>query len=226
VQLLNGITLQNLDLYLDTDPAPGAGSTACIPGRRVAFAGGRTWESAVVFTPQPGAARAITQEALGGAADRVIFVDGLQVRGRTVIARVPAALLGGPPRPTWGYSLHLSGAAWERTFALTSRLRGTRQADAFTMPVLTTPEAWAFGGGAMGEAHPRVVDVLLPQGADQKKVLGSYDEAAGAYAQVPFVVAGATPGSAVIAPAVATPTSNPTSTSNPTRLRLRPRPPG
>ncbi|MBK9516607.1 MAG: hypothetical protein IPO09_04475 [Anaeromyxobacter sp.] len=220
VQLLNGIALQNLDLYLDTDPTPGAGSSACIPGRRVAFAGGRTWEAAVVFTPQPGPARALTRDALGGAADRVVFVDGLQVLGRTVTARVPAALLGGPPRPDWGYSLHLSGAAWERTFALGSRLRGTRQPDAFTLPVLPVPEAWAFGGGAMGEVHPRVVDVLLPASADQRRILGSYDEASGAFARVPFLLAGSTPGGARLAPEVtATPTATATATPTPTSTR-------
>jgi len=46
-----------------------------------------------------------------------------------------------------------------------------------------------FGGApsASGKAHPWVVDVLLPPGVSQAKVLGSFDEKTGAYAQVPFV---------------------------------------
>lgn len=204
VLLQSGIYLQNVDIYLDTDPAPGAGSAACIPGRRVAFADGRTWEAAVVLTPQPGLARSVTREALGRAADRVVFAEGLTVRGRTLTARVPAALLGGPPRPDWGYSVHVSGARWEPSYAVTSRLRGAHEPDAFTMPVLTTPEAFAFGGAPVGEAHPRVVDVLLPAGVDQGRVLGSFDAATGAFAKVPFL-SGRPPGPAAAAPALPSP---------------------
>ncbi|HEY6002082.1 MAG TPA: glucodextranase DOMON-like domain-containing protein, partial [Anaeromyxobacter sp.] len=47
--------------------------------------------------------------------------------------------------------------------------------------------ARAFGGAPAGDAHPRVVDVLLPAGADQKAVLGSFDATTGALARVPFV---------------------------------------
>jgi hypothetical protein len=187
LQLWNGIYLQNIDIYLDTSRAPGSGYAACIPGRRVAFADGRTWEAAVVLTPQPGPARAITRDALGDAAAHVIFPENLRARGRTVVARVPAAALGGLPAKEWGYSVHVSGARWERSFKVTDRLLGRAEADAFTMPVLGVREAWAFGGAPAGNAHPRVVDVLLPPGVDQKAVLGSFDAATGALARVPFV---------------------------------------
>ncbi len=187
LELSNGLYLQNIDIYLDTDPTPGAGSSACIPGRRVTFADGRTWEAAVVLTPRPGPARAVTEDALGRLADRVHFAERLLVQGRTLTARVPAAWLGGFPQPGWGYSVHVSGASWEQSYGVTSRFRGTHEPDAFTMPVLTTPEAFAFGGAPMGSAHPRVVDVLLPPGADQAAVLGSFDARSGAFARVPFV---------------------------------------
>jgi carbohydrate-binding DOMON domain-containing protein len=195
LELSNGIYLQNIDIYLDTDPTPGAGSSACIPGRRVTFADGRTWEAVVVLTPRPGPARAVTEDALGRLANRVHFAERLLVQGRTITARVPAAWLGGFPQPGWGYSVHVSGASWEQSYGVTSRFRGTHEADAFTMPVLTTPEAFAFGGAPMGSAHPRVVDVLLPPGADQAAVLGSFDARSGAFARVPFVY-GTPPGPA------------------------------
>ncbi len=190
LQLWNGIYLQNIDIYLDTDRTPGSGYGVCIPGRRVAFADGRTWETAVVLTPQPGPARAITRDALGDAGAHVIFPENLRARGRTVVARVPAAALGGPPARSWGYSVHVSGASWERSFKVPDRVLGRgAEADAFTMPVLGVRQAWAFGGAPAGNAHPRVVDVLLPPGVDQKAVLGSYDAATGAFARVPFVQA-------------------------------------
>jgi carbohydrate-binding DOMON domain-containing protein len=206
VELSNGLYLQNIDIYLDTDPTPGAGSSACLPGRRVTFADGRTWEAAVVLTPRPGPARAVTEEALGRLAARVHFAERLLVQGRTVTARVPAAWLGGFPQPGWGYSVHVSGASWEQSYGVSSRFRGTHAPDAFTLPVLTTPEAFAFGGAPMGSAHPQVVDVLLPPGADQAAVLGSFDVGSGAWARVPFVYAqppGAPPVTGPVEPAAA-----------------------
>src|SRR5262249_43922440 len=59
--------------------------------------------------------------------------------------------------------------------------------DAFTMPVLGVSEAWAFGGAPEGSTHPRVIDVLLPRGASQSAVLGSFDAKTGELARVPFV---------------------------------------
>jgi hypothetical protein len=188
IQLWNNLYLQNIDIYVDTDRSSAAGYTACIPGRRVAFEEGRTWKAAVVFTPQPGPSRAIAEDAMGKAtAAHVHFAEDLRVSGRTVTARVPATFFGGPPRRDWAYSVHVSGAQWERSFTVTDRVRGTREANAFTMPVLPIPETWAFGGAPEGSLHPRVVDVLLPPGVDQKAVLGTFD--VGSFARVPFISA-------------------------------------
>jgi hypothetical protein len=187
IDFSNGVYLQNVDVYVDTDRTSGSGFASCIPGRRVAFADGRTWEAAVVLTPQPGPVREILNQAMGPAAARVHVAQPVEARGRTLVARVPAAFLGGRPRDDWGWSVHVSGARWERTYELSDRARGIREADAFTMPVSTVREAWTFGGAPKGEVHPRVVDVLLPKGADQRKVLGSFDAASGAFAKVPFV---------------------------------------
>ena len=188
LDLHNNIYLQNIDIYIDTDPTPGSGYGMCIPGRRVAFADGHTWEYAVVLTPQPGEARAVTEGVFGGeAARRVLFPQNLQTQGKTIIARIPWAFFGGRPTKDWGYSVQVSGARWERTFAVIDRLASRHEADAYTMPVIGVREAWMFGGAPQGKAHPWVVDVLLPSGMDQSKVLGSFDVKTGAYAQVPFV---------------------------------------
>lgn len=187
VNLNNNIFYQNIDIYLDTDQTPGSGYTMCIPGRRVAFADGQTWEYAVVLTPQPGPARAVTEGVLGQVARRVVFADHLQTQGRTITARVPWTFFGGRPTKDWGYSVHVSGSRWERTFAVVNRIAGRHEPDAYTMPVLGVREAWTFGGAPQGKANPWVVDVLLPPGVEQAKVLGSFDVNTGAYARVPFV---------------------------------------
>src|SRR5205807_4403910 len=117
LQLWSGIYLQNIDIYVDPDPSSPAGFTTCIPGRRVAFTQGRAWKTAVVLTPQPGPARSITEDALGKpVAAHIYFPEALRVNGRSVTARLSAAALGGPPRKEWAYSVHVSGAQWERSF--------------------------------------------------------------------------------------------------------------
>jgi len=182
-----GIYLQNVDVYVDTDPASREGSAAAVPGRRITFADGQTWKAAVVLTPQPAAARAVTREALGASSDRVFFPDRVETRGRTIIARVPTSALGGAPRPEWGWAVVVSGARWDRSYDLQGRLSGRHEPDAFTMPVLAVPERWAFGGAPAGDAYPRVLDVLLPAGADQATVLGAFDASTKRFAAVPFV---------------------------------------
>ena len=201
VILDNGIYLQNIDIYIDTSNTPGSGYTLCIPGRRVAFEAGRTWEAAVVLTPQPGPARAVVADVFGpAAASHVIFPLGIQARGRTLTARVPALQLGGAPTTEWGYSVQVSGARWERSFSVVDRVRGGLQANALTMEVQSVPDRWVFGGAPEGSNHPRVLDVLLPPGRDKRAVLGSFGQAPGDYARVPFVslvpmaAAPATPG--------------------------------
>jgi hypothetical protein len=80
--------------------------------------------------------------------------------------------------------------------------------DALTMPVLPVAGPAAFGGAPAGEAHPRVVDVLLPPGVDQALVLGSFDARTGSFARVPFVSA--------LAPEEAAPTTAAPTTAAPT----------
>jgi hypothetical protein len=206
----NRIFFQNIDIYVDTDPGSKAGYDACIPGRRVRFEEGRTWKAAVILTPQPVPARAITAAVFGEDAMRhVVFSESLDVRGRVVTVRVPDWYFGGPPRRDWAYSVHVSGATWERSFSALDLVRSGKEANAFTMPVVGMREAWAFGGAPSGEAHPRVVDVLLLPGTDQKEVLGSFNATSGEYARVPFVSLVPAPAPTPPAAAVAAPAPKP-----------------
>jgi hypothetical protein len=188
LDLTAGLYLQNIDIYIDQSRAPGSGYSACIPGRRVAFAGGRTWETAIVLTPQPGPTRAALEAVLGPqVASHVVVPDVVDARARTVSVRVPVLALGSRPTRSWGYSVQLSGARWERTFQVVDRIRGSLDANAFTMEVAPVPDTWIFGGGPEGSQHPRLLDVILPPGVEQRQVLTSFGEAPGDWAKVPFV---------------------------------------
>lgn len=186
VDLKNNLYLQNVDIYVDTNPASSEGLSLSIPGRRVQFEAGRTWKRAVVMTPQPSYVTSILSSALGAEAKAVV-VPRLTSRGRTVIARVPVAFFGGRPKPEWGWSVQVSGAAWEHSFVVVDRVKGTEAPDALTMPVSTTAERWMFGGAKLGRFPPQVIDILVPPGKDQHEVLSSFDPESGELARVPFV---------------------------------------
>jgi carbohydrate-binding DOMON domain-containing protein len=186
-ELKNGIFLQNIDLYVDTDPAHPAGGVAeGIPGRRVGFTEGRTWKRAVVLTPLPQAVAQVVEGALGKQAWRVA-VPTVTARGRTVVARVPLSFFGAKPSRAWGWSVQVSGAAWERNFQLQELAFGSSGPNAQTMPVSTISERWAFGGAPLGRSHPQVLDVLVPAGVSQHAMLGSYNNDTKTQARVPFV---------------------------------------
>lgn len=185
LDLSAGIFVQNVDIYIDSDPQ--AGFVEALPGRRIRFAPEAAWDVAVVLTPQPYRTRALVSEAMGAAAGKVHFVPSVRAQGRTIIARVPLAVLGDVPRPSWGYAVLLTGAVWDPSFDVADRLTGTREIDGFTMPVLGVAERRAFGGAGLDRFHAQVIDLFAPRGTTQQQILGGYDVAAQRLAVVPMV---------------------------------------
>lgn len=183
LNLTNGIFVQHIDIYVDN--RPGAGFTAGLPGRRVVFAPEEAWDLAVTLTPQPGPTRTVLEGWNRDAAERVLTPGPLQATGSTVRVRIPLSTLGGVPQPSWGWSVMVSGALWDHSFSAFDRIRGAHSPDAFTIPVFGVPEDRAFGGASLNGGHSYVIDVLLPPGVSQKKVLGTF--APGKPAVVPMV---------------------------------------
>lgn len=183
LDLSNGLSLQNVDIYVDT--TPGAGFAQGLPGRRVAFAPEEAWDVAITLTPQPGAMRSVLHAWDRAAAKQVLTPGPIRSIGPTLSARVPLWQLGGEPKATWGWSVMVSGALWESSFKVLERLRGGYEVNAFTMPVYAIPEEQAFGGGTVNGNQPYVIDVILPAGRAQAQVLGSYT--ADRFAVVPMV---------------------------------------
>jgi carbohydrate-binding DOMON domain-containing protein len=194
VELTNGVLVQNVDIYIDTDGRPGSGFTETVPGRRVTIDPSSAWDVAVVLTPQPFAARSIIDGAMSAdAAARVLVPSGLRVAGSTVSARLPAAALGGQPSRSWGFAVLVTGAVWQQSFELVPRLVGEHRANAFTMPVVGVAEKRAFGGAELSAWTPWVIDVTTPPGRSQREVLSSFSEAEKRFAVVLMVYPGGRP---------------------------------
>ena len=183
IKLENGVYVQNFDICLDT--AKGQGEIKAVPGRRVRFRPEEAWDVCIVVTPLPYRARSL----LDGwpVAGRVLVPTKVRSRDRIVEVRIPEVELGGPPDPSWGYQVVVSGAQWQNSFDAVNRLFGSYVSNVYTMPVTTVAEQLAFGGGELSDHHPWVIDILTPPMQSQFKTLGKFDARRRKYATIPMV---------------------------------------
>lgn len=205
----------NVDIYIDTDRRTGSGYTRLLPGRLAEVAPADAWELAVVATPRPsvtqGLLRDVMQAELAGAQiggagldaslasqeaatfhRRVVFPTDFRVRGKKLHFKVPHALLGGPARPDWGYTVLVTGADLQAALELTSGTGLTTSGNTMLGVLPVSPGEWTnrFGGGQPGEAlQPPIVDLLVPEGQSQQAILSDYASARNRPAILPAVSA-------------------------------------
>jgi hypothetical protein len=183
IRFENELYVQNVDIYVDSDPA--GGSVDGVPGRNVRIDAESAWETVIVLTPMPFEVRGILDGWSKGR--RVLVPPDLRAKGRSVRARIPVAALGAEPEASWGWTVAISGAMWADNFDAVRRLSGDHVRNAMTMPVFAVEETAAFGGGELGRHHPWVIDVLVPPGSSQARVLSAYDPDTDRIAALPLV---------------------------------------
>ncbi len=168
-----GISLQTIDIYIDTDHKAGSGKTESLGGRHVRFAPESAWEYAIWVE---------------GWNQKIFTADGREVQAairvsqdpvnRVISVRIPRAALG-EPQPGWGYQVFvLSQEGYPAPGSLRVR------------EVLSTAQEWRLGGGDDSEIDPNVIDMLAPAGTTQEAILGAYGVGARKLAEVPMVYAG------------------------------------
>lgn len=158
------LSVQTIDVYVDTDPGQGTGARMLLPGRNASLSDGDGWDIAVwvegwypdIFAPDvEGAPKSI------GVTPK-IFVDAA---AQTVTIRVPIEVFGEGDPAEWGYAAVVmsqdgfpSKGVW--------RIRD----------VEGTSSQWRLGGGGDDVNHTRIVDLVWP--ADdvltQEVMLGGY----------------------------------------------------
>ncbi len=209
----------NLDIYIDTDRAPGSGGVTMLPGRHAEIDPATAWEKAVILTPRPNEAKAelqrmllktLNEDAKREDSDlkseeiealkkqipvdiesRIFFPTQIRVRGQKLSFFVPALFLGGPAKTTWAYTVATSGADLLVSFDV-NRVLG-RQAGMKSLMILPiSPGRWQdrFGGGRENaEIQPPLVDLIVPKGKKQEAILSDFD----ARAKRPVVIPGVIP---------------------------------
>lgn len=194
----------NLDIYIDTDRAPGSGGVAMLPGRHAEIDPAFGWEKAVILTPRPFEAKAelsrmlvkiLNEDAKKDDSDltdadfealkkqvprdvesRVFFPTQIRVRGQKISFFVPGIFLGGPAKPTWGYVVATSGADLLQSFDI-ARTLGRQQGMKALMILPVSPGRWQdrFGGGRDNAPfQPPLLDVIVPKGRNQEKLMADF----------------------------------------------------
>jgi hypothetical protein len=123
---------------------------------------------------------------------RVFFPTRISVAGRKISFFVPDAFLGGAARDTWAYAVAVSGADIEQKLDIQTSIgiAGFRGDAMMILPIFLSASQEAFGGGREGELEfqPALVDIVVPKGLEQEKVLQGYDLKTGARVKLPAVV--------------------------------------
>lgn len=170
-----GISVQTIDIYLRSADEPGKGSSGkpardnrALPGRYVLFQPGNEWDHAIWV-------EGWIQKTFGPnfqeipEAKPVVLVD--EAKG-VVVIRVPISIVGVPEK----FNVLIMG---QEGFPSEGNWR--------VRDVTEKGAQWRFGGGSNQPGEPNVIDMLVPPGKSQAKLLKAYDIAQKKLAAIPMV---------------------------------------
>ncbi len=155
----NGFSVQMAFIHIDTDHKKGSGVQDGLPGTNVRFAEDEAWDRVIIISPQ-GATRVNSEIGLKAAQwkDKIIVPKVTRAQGKTLIAVVDNAQLGGPPQTTWGYQVLMQ-----------SNEGFPDKKDLLTRKVNEFEGQHRFGGGSDYDNDPHVMDILVPPDGDPAK---------------------------------------------------------
>lgn len=213
-----GFYTTNVDIYVDTDRVHGSGAVHTLPGRKAQIAEANAWEKVIAVTPRPYEAKSTLRRILlkslkkdmreeQGRVDpeqaerlrlalpddverHVFFPTRIRVVGRALRFFVPDSFLGEPAKSTWSYVVVVTGADVEQRFDLSDQVGMAREGDnLFVLPIAPGGREDRFGGAQEDDPlQPPIIDLIVPAGFDQQRILRDYDLRSGRPVQLPGVV--------------------------------------
>ena len=163
-----GLAVQTMDVYIDVDPQSGTGARMLLPGRNASLMEGYGWEYTIWvegWSPQVVRADAETLEpkvySEASSAMRLI-VDAAK---NAVTVRIPLSFFEEGDPLSWAYAAVILGQEGYPS----QGVWGVRD-------VAEEPEQYKFGGAPADVNHTRIIDLVLPEDAeqDQQTLLSSY----------------------------------------------------
>ena len=171
----NGFSLQQFQIYVDTDGKAGSGEQNALPGQNATFADDSRWEKVIYVSPQ--ANKEITsrlEQKAKAMKDKVVLPTKVSAKGKEVTAIVKKADLGGIDPAKVGFQVLVSS---------NEGFDSQPGNGVLTRTVNEFEGEHRFGGGDDGDSDPNFVDALAGKGkggddeiAAQKDML-KYDAA-------------------------------------------------
>jgi hypothetical protein len=124
---------------------------------------------------------------------RVFFPTLIHVVGPKIRFFVPSSFLGGPAKASWGWVVAVSGSDLFQKLDVGAALRISEPDpdSLMILPIASGRHRDRFGGAREDDPlQPPLVDILVPPGKSQEKVLKDYDPGANRPVQLPAVVPG------------------------------------
>lgn len=122
----------------------------------------------------------------------VFFPTQVRVKGRALEFFVPREFLGGDADPAWAYVVAVTGARLDQRFSVPLGWLGKypeESSDGLVLPVVPGRDREAFGGGRESDPlQPPIIDILVPPGDTQERILDDYSSEQERPAQIPGVV--------------------------------------
>ena len=157
-----GLSLQTVDVYIDKDHQPNSGSTVLLPGRQAAAEPSAAWEYVVWVEGWIQELHKSDPKGKLTRIDNAIRCDTNE-QERTITIRVSKEILGDDPEK-WGYIPVLLG---QEGYPPPGNWR--------IRPVEKEAKLWRFGGGPDDYlTHPFIIDMVVPKGVSQEKILSRY----------------------------------------------------
>jgi len=128
-------------------------------------------------------------------ARQVFFPERVRVRGQKVSFFVPGSFLDGPAQADWSYVVVVSGADIIQSLDISAAFGLADSSSDSLMILPISPGVWQdrFGGGReFEEIQPPLVDILVPAGERQERLLGRFSTAN----EEPVRLIGVVPGAA------------------------------
>lgn len=167
----SGFSIQMAQIYLDMDHAAGSGITKALPGIYALFKEDEGWERAIIVSPQPRSRiEAEIKEKAPEWQDKLVIPLKVTPRGKTMIALVRKADLGGSLPATCGYQV-----------VMTSNEGYPASYEMLTRRVNESAEQHRFGGGDDGEGDPHFMDMLYPPAQGTKEEVKGQHETLASY---------------------------------------------
>lgn len=161
-----GFSLPLIDVYMDINHSPGAGSQELLPGRPGMAEAGDAWEYAL---SADGWGARLFQSAPGQTPRSLGFFTVVKTSATAFSVTIPRRYWRGEPE-AWGFAVAVFGRS---------------PGGAVPMTVAVEPSPSSFGGAMAGRAAPPYIDLLVLEGGVQRRILGAYK--AGQDITLPFV---------------------------------------